>query len=583
MARLDSNGARTGDISTGTPQVDLSHWHGCRLSVPASMEHFDAVWASLERLLVEAGVSEDERGSWCVTLIELYSNAVHHGAASDHRHSITIEWAVNENVIELSISDPGAGPATEYTEEPCLPVDPRQGDGRGLYMIYHFCDDWEHWRGEHGYRCVIRKSLPHRVPPALNHAEAPYALSDTLQTLSLLRDLGTALVAEKSAAEFVRRGVRHLVGLLKCEHRDVTIYLSESLQSEIAKNFDVLATVLPSDDAPTALSKVMRDGRGIDWQSSRESRGAGCCHPMIADGEHYGCLVYMNASAEEISLAASSQVRMFADLFGVAIRNEEARTHQLEEEARLREGVLLDQLRQTLMEQPANVNLRGWELTCRSRTSKAVSGDQMDTFVDARGRVIVSLSDVMGSGADAGLIALIFKAALKSHLGVSEDLGRFLQFFNTSINQWQSHKSRFLTNVIVRFDEETDEIEVINAGHCPVLLMKKDGGSRTVSSSGPPIGALKEATYESSVFAASEIEALVLVSDGVFEWCEESNPWGWERFVQFTEETFTGSVAGFWEALQARIKQGGGHDTDGDDQTLVCCRRLDVTNAVQIS
>ena len=65
------------------------------------------------------------------------------------------------------------------------------------------------------------------------------------------------------------------------------------------------------------------------------------------------------------------------------------------------------------------------------------------------------------------------------------------------------------------------------------------------------------------------MDTLLLVSDGIYEWFDGPNVWGWERFIGYACDSLSLGPETFWNGLQKRINESV-DDTDSlDDQTLL--------------
>lgn len=88
-----------------------------------------------------AGVIDDA----LIVLSEMIANAVSHGSP-DHDGTMEISWAINGDLLELSVQDSGVGEALKPID-----FDEDSLSGRGLSIISRVADRW--WVDlEHGTR-----------------------------------------------------------------------------------------------------------------------------------------------------------------------------------------------------------------------------------------------------------------------------------------------------------------------------------------------------------------------------------------------------------------------------------------------
>jgi sigma-B regulation protein RsbU (phosphoserine phosphatase) len=76
--------------------------------------------------------------------------------------------------------------------------------------------------------------------------------------------------------------------------------------------------------------------------------------------------------------------------------------------------------------------------------------------------------------------------------------------------------NKFAT-AIVGYLHDDGTLVVVNAGHCPLLIVRRDGAIEEIGSSGPVIGLLSDAEWRSFTTPVQPGERLVLFSDGLIE------------------------------------------------------------------
>jgi serine phosphatase RsbU (regulator of sigma subunit) len=76
--------------------------------------------------------------------------------------------------------------------------------------------------------------------------------------------------------------------------------------------------------------------------------------------------------------------------------------------------------------------------------------------------------------------------------------------------------NRFATAVIGWLDDG-GSITLVNAGHCPPMIVRADGSVEEIDSTGPVVGIVPNARWRSTTFTLNPGELLVLYSDGVIE------------------------------------------------------------------
>ncbi len=570
-------GLRSDSRHAAMISMPVSFTRGHRVSMSASLDQVREVWEAFLGFLKHHGVGERERWRWYQAMLELVNNAIIHGSGSDAAKRIQIEWWHAHDELNLVVEDSGKGPANSIVRRPRLPDDPTDQSGRGLYLVNAFCDHWDHWRSDRGYRSHIRKHLP-LAKSATAQAEIAGTLESvgrSVSSLAAFYHLGAALLTQDQPALFIERGLEHLAASFELPPDDLKVILSSRIPSEIRQEIERHPFTIPVDQAPDIVRRVIEGGLGQDWNADTEPRpfgtapGCGCCHPIVASGENLGCLLVSNQSSETMSFSDSAHTRIFADFFGIALSNYRLRKERDRQQGYLKESEIATRIQSDLLTFRHPPQSDRWDLFHRISSRGMVAGDYLEAGYDAEGNLIMTVIDVMGKGTSAAIFALIFRTALHMRLKAPFDLEAFVTSFNNTLFEWLGEDTRFISCVMAKVDPDFRGIEIVNAGHCPALMIENGEVSRQIAASGPPLGIFADSTYQSDTLDLKDGHGVIIVSDGVYEWLRDDQIWGWQRFLDFTKSHFQSGPESMWKALQEEIKQGvQDHDTL-DDQALL--------------
>lgn len=83
------------------------------------------------------------------------------------------------------------------------------------------------------------------------------------------------------------------------------------------------------------------------------------------------------------------------------------------------------------------------------------------------------------------------------------------------------------------------------------------------------MGLFTDATYPVETFFRNEIESILMVTDGIFEWEKDGEVWGWEAFYSFALQERKLPPQAFWDSLMSRIGLEADSDSLADDQTCI--------------
>ena len=161
------------------------------------------------------------------------------------------------------------------------------------------------------------------------------------------------------------------------------------------------------------------------------------------------------------------------------------------------------------------VRISNFRVTGEVVPSGHVSGDLFDLVADEAGRVAVFLLDVAGPGVPAAIVASAARASLRNTLRAGEPLENVMASLVTCLRAHGDVLEATAAVAIVRFDEEGNQVEVVNAGLPPLLCIGPNGDVKTFASTSAPAG-LFETTRHNAVVVSIDVGSLfILTSDGL--------------------------------------------------------------------
>lgn len=243
-------------------------------------------------------------------------------------------------------------------------------------------------------------------------------------------------------------------------------------------------------------------------QTTRETNAGG-----PAAGDVVGAL-YLDSrfASRDISSVSHDILRAIATEAASLIEN--ARLVQAEEAGRRyqQELAIAASIQQRLMAVTIPdvpfAKMRGRNLSC-----KEIGGDFFDVVPTDDGLAVI-LADVAGKGVSAALLASTLQGMVYSHLSAHMPLVEIMAAVNRFFTQ-KHIGEKYATVVIVKISP-TGELEYVNCGHVPPLLVS---GSKVIrpEHGNLPVGLLADATYESDRVQMKPGDRFILVTDGVTE------------------------------------------------------------------
>ncbi len=147
--------------------------------------------------------------------------------------------------------------------------------------------------------------------------------------------------------------------------------------------------------------------------------------------------------------------------------------------------------------------------------AKRLSGDFYDFFDLPDGRIYFNLGDVSGKGINAALLMAKTSSLFRCLGKQIQDPALLLAQINEELCE-TSVRGMFVTMVAGIYDPATQGVQLVSAGHMPVLLLRVDGEVETIAAQAPPLGIVATCQY-STLDIDLGSACLCLYSDGVTE------------------------------------------------------------------
>ena len=219
--------------------------------------------------------------------------------------------------------------------------------------------------------------------------------------------------------------------------------------------------------------------------------------------------------------------------------------------------------------------IEGFQVAGWSRTATDTGGDFYDWKQLPDRSWVMVLADVTGHGIGPAILASVCRAYSRANLNVRAGLEIILKNINRSFAE-DLTPERFATFVAVLCQEGSDELELLSAGHGPILIYSaKEQSVSTLEAQGLPLGLFPDLWKASPVKLRMDPgDIVILVTDGFFEW---ENATG----EQFGTDRLGGVIRRFAnrepEEIIAEIYQSVLRFVDGapqqDDLTAVLIKR----------
>lgn len=144
----------------------------------------------------------------------------------------------------------------------------------------------------------------------------------------------------------------------------------------------------------------------------------------------------------------------------------------------------------------------------------AVGGDFYDAFGLDDGRTAVVIGDVQGHSLRAATVMGELRIALRAYLAEGHCPARAVDLLNRLL--MRSHPE-FVTACVALLDPASGQLEVVNAGHLPPIVLGSDGGTRQLGGATRLLGLATEEPREGHVEQLAPGDTVLLYTDGLVE------------------------------------------------------------------
>lgn len=220
-------------------------------------------------------------------------------------------------------------------------------------------------------------------------------------------------------------------------------------------------------------------------------------------------------------------------------------------------------------------DITGYDLAGINIPSKEVGGDYYDCVDLGKGKYAVIIADVAGKGIGAALLVSTLDAALYSYLEFDIPLTEMSDRLNKLIHK-SSPPDKFITFFIAVLDSITGELDIVNAGHNPIFLLRKDGTLENLDAGGVGLGMFDFGIpYTGHKSILNPGDKLFLYTDGIPEAMNaQEEEYSDERMINFLKKYSDKSSLEFINSVVKDVKDYVGPVQQSDDITALILKRI---------
>jgi sigma-B regulation protein RsbU (phosphoserine phosphatase) len=212
--------------------------------------------------------------------------------------------------------------------------------------------------------------------------------------------------------------------------------------------------------------------------------------------------------------------------------------------------------------------IQGYDISATTRPVHFIGGDYYNAVRIDDTHTALCIADVAGKGLPGALLMANLQAALRPLIRDNVQPRELCSRLNRHLCDIMP-ANKFISFFYGVLDSRNNLLTYCNAGHNPPLLVRLDGGTRELTSSGAILGQFPNWHYRQMDVSLDRGDILLLFTDGVPEaQSQDGEPFGEQRLLQHARELRTSDAAALQRALMAKVSEHCGNDFQ-DDATLI--------------
>ncbi len=395
------------------------------------------------------------------------------------------------------------------------------------------------------------------------------------QLLSTLFELSKDFSVLLTKKEIIKRLSFYLMGQLAVHRFAIIDYHNDSL-TILANSFKNDLTPESIDSLKGITETTIIDSKSeIAFAEDFEKSGVNIISPITIIGNTLGfCLTGGKLSKAKFTEDDIHYVESLCFAAGYALENERLFKEELVKQQMEAEMSTALEIQRQLLPKGA-LSFANFDIFGKSIPSRHVSGDYYDLIPLDENRKLVVVADVSGKGIPAGLIMANFQAGLRVLAELNLPLCDLAQKLNLLILKNTSY-DRYITAFFGILDSESNQIEFLNAGHNPPILIKQNGETIFLDNTAPSIGMFEEYPYDQNgLVRLDNDDVIVIYTDGINEAKNsESIDYGLDNINNFVFSAFSKTAQDICTDILADVVLHSSDTPQYDDITLVVIKYI---------
>ncbi|MDP8206628.1 MAG: SpoIIE family protein phosphatase [Candidatus Electryonea clarkiae] len=217
----------------------------------------------------------------------------------------------------------------------------------------------------------------------------------------------------------------------------------------------------------------------------------------------------------------------------------------------------------------------GIDIAAKCQFSLEVAGDYYDVIPLSGDRTLMAVGDVSGKGAGAAMIMANLQASLRTLSGMDVNLAEVVGRANDVMCQ-NTDPEQYVTFFAAIYDPGTGEINYVNAGHNPPVIITENEEIIPLTTGGLVLGVLPGISYLSGSMMVSRGDLLLAYTDGVSEAMDDTETeFGEDHIIEIAILHRKDDVGKIIDQIQSAVEKYTNGKPFEDDFTILIARVKD--------
>ena len=227
---------------------------------------------------------------------------------------------------------------------------------------------------------------------------------------------------------------------------------------------------------------------------------------------------------------------------------------------------------------PRNLVAPGLDVAIRFEPCRWIGGDYVDLMPMPDGRTLLAIADVCGKGMQAALVAASVHSLVHASVRTGAGPVGLMEVLNEHLAEHLPAGS-FVTLLAVAAAPGAEDLEIVNAGHPPAVIVDRAGGVRwTASGMNMPLG-LSTDPFQAQTERLAAGEIMAMFTDGVTDLQAARHrrlgtPWIGEQIRSIYAAGGGVAACDVAERLAAEVQRVLAGGLADDDRTFLLARRM---------